>query len=134
MRDYTKWDDQPGSALAAREAILRADWIANTSPKGPVCVNLDAGLQEAGLTVVPAPINATRFRPAVKAGADAAEIATIATLLRGARTPVILAGRAVIERMWARLKNCRRIATRYDCFARNYLASLTLVSIMLAWT
>jgi acetolactate synthase-1/2/3 large subunit len=94
VRDYTKWDDQPGSALAARESILRADWIANTSPKGPVYVNLDAGLQEAELTSVPAAIDAMRFRPAVKAGADAAEIAAIATVLRDARTPVILAGRA----------------------------------------
>jgi len=32
VRNYTKWDDQPASAGAAREAVLRAFWIANTSP------------------------------------------------------------------------------------------------------
>ena len=42
--------------------------------------------------------------------------------------------RNVIERMWGRLKNWRRIATRYDRLARNYLASLALVSIVIAWT
>lgn len=94
VRDYTKWDDQPGSALAARESILRADWIANTAPMGPVYVNLDAGLQEAELVKVPAPIEAARFRPAVAAGADAGQIAAIAALLQAATAPVILAGRA----------------------------------------
>lgn len=42
--------------------------------------------------------------------------------------------RNVIERMWSRLKNWRRIATRYDRLARNYLASLALVSAVVAWT
>jgi hypothetical protein len=28
VRDYTKWDDQPSSPGAAREAILRGTWIA----------------------------------------------------------------------------------------------------------
>lgn len=42
--------------------------------------------------------------------------------------------RNVIERMFGRLKNWRRIATRYDRLARNYLAALALVSIVIAWT
>ena len=49
VRGYTKWDDQPASPAAAREAILRAAWIANTAPCGPTYVNLDAGMQEAKL-------------------------------------------------------------------------------------
>lgn len=103
VRDYTKWDDQPGSALAARESILRADWIANTTPKGPVYVNLDAGLQEAELDAPAAPLDASRLRPAVHAGANAAEIAQIAGMLRDAKTPVILAGRASrCPEAWAR--------------------------------
>ena len=36
IRGYTKWDNQPGSALAAQEALLRAAQIANTAPRGPV--------------------------------------------------------------------------------------------------
>ena len=42
--------------------------------------------------------------------------------------------RNVIERMFGRLKNWRRIATRYDRLAKNYLAALALVSIVIAWT
>ncbi len=42
--------------------------------------------------------------------------------------------RNVIERMWGRLKNWRRIATRYDRLAHNYRASPALVSIVIAWT
>ena len=47
IRGYTKWDDQPASAGAAREALLRGTWIANTVPMGPVYINLDAEMQEA---------------------------------------------------------------------------------------
>src|SRR6202046_564788 len=50
IRAYTKWDDQPASAEAAREALLRACWLARTAPMGPVYVNLDAGMQETPLT------------------------------------------------------------------------------------
>src|SRR4249920_2130687 len=32
IRDYTKWDDQPASAEAARESMLRAYWLANSAP------------------------------------------------------------------------------------------------------
>ena len=38
-----------------------------------------------------------------------------------------------IERLFCRLKNWRRIATRYDRLARNYLATLALVSSVIAW-
>lgn len=41
--------------------------------------------------------------------------------------------RNAIERMFGRLKNWRRIATRYDRLATNYLAALALVSIAIAW-
>ena len=49
VRNYTKWDDQPASPAAAARGALRAAWIANTAPMGPVYVNLDAELQEAKL-------------------------------------------------------------------------------------
>ena len=41
--------------------------------------------------------------------------------------------RNVIERLFCKLKNWRRIATRYDRLATNYLAALALVSAMIAW-
>jgi transposase len=42
--------------------------------------------------------------------------------------------RNVIERMGSKLKNRRRIATRYDRLARNHLASLALASAAIAWS
>lgn len=41
--------------------------------------------------------------------------------------------RNVIERLFCRLKNWRRIATRYDRLATNYLAAIALVSVVTAW-
>jgi transposase len=42
--------------------------------------------------------------------------------------------RNVIERMFCELKNWRRVATRYDLLARNYLSGLALAAIISAWT
>ena len=42
--------------------------------------------------------------------------------------------RNIIERLFCRLKNWRRIATRYDRLARNYLAGLALVATASEWT
>lgn len=41
--------------------------------------------------------------------------------------------RNLIERLFGRLKNWRRIATRYDRLARNYLAGLALISVVTEW-
>jgi transposase len=38
-----------------------------------------------------------------------------------------------IERLFCRLRNWRRIATRYDRLARNYLAGLALAAIVSEW-
>ena len=42
--------------------------------------------------------------------------------------------RNLIERMFNKLKNWRRVATRYDRLACNYLAAIALVSCVIAWT
>jgi transposase len=54
------------------------------------------------------------------------------------RTPYPLDSRAykrgnLIERMFCKLKNWRRIATRYDRYAQNYLSGLALAAITIAW-
>jgi transposase len=43
-------------------------------------------------------------------------------------SPYLYKGRNVIERMFGRLKEFRRIATRYDRNARNFLSSLCLAA------
>ena len=42
-------------------------------------------------------------------------------------------GRNVIERCFCRLKDFRRVATRYDKLARNFLASVQLAAIVAYW-
>jgi len=42
--------------------------------------------------------------------------------------------RNLIERMFCRLKDWRRIATRYDKLAANFAAALAIASIVLWWT
>ena len=93
VRNYTKWDDQPASPAAAREALIRATWIANTAPRGPVYINLDAEMQEAKLAEPLAPIDAARFMPQANPGASAEVIGEAAAMLKGAKHPVILMGR-----------------------------------------
>jgi thiamine pyrophosphate-dependent acetolactate synthase large subunit-like protein len=93
VRGYTKWDDQPASPGAAREAILRGAWIANTAPQGPVYINLDAEMQEAKLAEALPPIDAARYTPAMTTAAPADLLQQAAALLKSAEQPVILAGR-----------------------------------------
>ena len=62
VRDYTKWDNQPASVPAAYEALLRAAQIADTAPRGPTYVNLDAALQEAKVGPLPSLPEVSRFR------------------------------------------------------------------------
>jgi thiamine pyrophosphate-dependent acetolactate synthase large subunit-like protein len=93
VRGYTKWDDQPASPGAAREAILRGTWIANTLPQGPVYINLDAEMQEAKLTEPLPPIDAARYTPTITTAAPADLVQQAAALLKSARQPVILSGR-----------------------------------------
>jgi len=93
VRPYVKWDDQPASPGAAREALLRAHWHAVNAPQGPVYVNLDAEMQEARL---PAPLPAldpARYLTTPAVAAPAAAVGEAAALLRAAQRPVILMGR-----------------------------------------
>jgi transposase len=41
--------------------------------------------------------------------------------------------RNLIERMFARLKDFRRVATRYDKLARNFLAGVLLAATLIWW-
>jgi transposase len=38
-----------------------------------------------------------------------------------------------IERMWARIKDFRRVATRYDKLARNYLSAAAIAATAIYW-
>ncbi len=115
IRNFVKWDDQPGSFAAIPESMLRAWQQTATAPHGPVYVCLDAAVQEQRIetpVVFPDP---ARYRPAPPARADAAALAQAAELLAKAKRPVILYGRgrrtledwnrrvALAERLGARM-------------------------------
>ncbi|MGB8437028.1 MAG: thiamine pyrophosphate-binding protein, partial [Burkholderiales bacterium] len=94
VRDYTKWDNQPASVPAAYEALLRAVQIADTAPRGPTYVNLDAALQEMELDALPPFPDAERYRAPDPVTPASHLVDAAALLLSKSRTPVILAGRA----------------------------------------
>jgi len=94
VRGYTKWDDQPASPGAAREALLRGTWIANTTPQGPVYINLDAEMQEAKLAEPLPPIDAARYLPPIVTAAPADLVQQAAAMLKSGKQVVMLAGRA----------------------------------------
>ena len=58
---------------------------------------------------------------------------------RGRRAPpiphdsVAYRRRNTVERLWARLKDFRRVATRYDKLAANFLAGVIIAAIVAFW-
>ena len=141
IRGYTKWDDQPASPGAAREAVLRANWIANTAPRGPTYVNLDAGMQEATLAEPVAPIDAARLMPPMTLAADAACVAQAAALLETAKHPLILAGRcsraldgwnariALAERLGAQVVTDLKVACAFPTDHPLHAAAPTMIGM-----
>ncbi len=93
IRPYSKWDDQPASIPAAIEAVLRAYQIADTAPKGPTYVCLDADLQERALDAAPTVPDPARYHPPAPAVPAPEQIETIARKLHATERPLILMGR-----------------------------------------
>ena len=93
IRNFVKWDDQPGSVAAIPESVFRAWQQTATAPHGPVYVCLDAAIQEQALGEEVAIPDAERFRPAPAARPAASALREAADLLARAERPVILFGR-----------------------------------------
>ena len=103
VRGYTKWDDQPSSVPAALEAMLRAWHIAQTEPKGPVYVCLDATLQEQAQDDAVGLPDLARFRIPAAATPPPEEVRRAARALVDAKRPLILIGRVSSARGdWSR--------------------------------
>ena len=93
VRDYTKWDDQPASAQAAVESVLRANQITRSAPYGPVYICLDAGLQESSLTEEISIPDPARFAPAPSPAAPRDSVLKALKAIDKAKFPLILMGR-----------------------------------------
>jgi acetolactate synthase-1/2/3 large subunit len=92
VRDFTKWDDQPASLQHYAESMVRGYKIAMTPPMEPVCISLDAHLQEQPQNgeVLSIP----RLTLTAPPQGDANAVREAARLLAAAERPVIVADRA----------------------------------------
>jgi thiamine pyrophosphate-dependent acetolactate synthase large subunit-like protein len=92
VRDFVKWDDQPGSLTHFGESAVRAYQIAMTPPMAPVLMVLDSELQDG-----PIPPNEKLVVPKLPRIAqligDPGGVAEAAQLLVNATNPVIVADR-----------------------------------------
>jgi thiamine pyrophosphate-dependent acetolactate synthase large subunit-like protein len=93
VRNFTKWDDTPGSPGAAVDSILRAYQIASTLPHGPAIVFLDADVQEQKLSAPLALPPVAKYAPPDEPAPTPADVKRVLAALKGARHLVILAGR-----------------------------------------
>jgi acetolactate synthase-1/2/3 large subunit len=94
VRDYTKWDDNPGGLQHFGESVIRSYQITMTPPMGPTLIVADSSLQEDPIpedTKLSLP-KLPRFAPAV---GDSGAVAELAKMLVEAENPVIMADRGV---------------------------------------
>lgn len=93
IRDFIKWDDQPASAEAAVESLLRANQIARMAPFGPTYICLDVAMQEAKLERDVHVPDANRFAPAPSPAVPATSVTATLDALKSTQFPVLLMGR-----------------------------------------
>jgi acetolactate synthase-1/2/3 large subunit len=92
VRDFVKWDDQPGSLQHFAESAVKAHEIASTAPHAPVVLAVDTELQENPIPAghrLHVPRRGTVSQPV----ADPAALAEVAALLVNAQNPVLIVDR-----------------------------------------
>ena len=102
------------------------------------------------MTMAPALIEAARGRfnqliadrgydsNAIRAAIKAQEAEVVIPATRSRKAPIpydrdAYRTRNLVERLWCRLKDWRRIATRYDKLANNYMAGVLIAAIISFW-
>ena len=70
VRDFVKWDDQPGSVAAAVESLVRAYNLMLSEPQGPVYVCFDTDVQEQKLDAAFELPDLSRFPAPTRLNAD----------------------------------------------------------------
>lgn len=104
VRDFTKWEDEPGS-LAAIPGVLIQGWhAASSAPRGPVYVCIDAALQETRVPERYEVPDVARYPLPAPLAAPADAITLAAERLASANRPVILPGSiGMDEATWSKL-------------------------------
>ena len=95
VRSFVKWDDEATTVEGVLDSVMRGYKIANTSPKGPVYIAFDSGLQEQAFdeSIERPNINHPRFQAPVPPAANADVIDRVADMLIKARYPMLIGGR-----------------------------------------
>ncbi|MGH2441725.1 MAG: thiamine pyrophosphate-binding protein [Chloroflexota bacterium] len=93
VRDYVKWDDEPGSLDDVPESLARAYRAATTNPAGPVYVNFDVSIQESRVPDDYILSDIARYLPGPPPAVPAAELERLASALASAERPVIVVDR-----------------------------------------
>ena len=75
---------------------------------------------------------------AIRAAIQQQDAEAVIPSTRSRKTPIaydrtIYRARNLVERLWCRLKDWRRIATRYDKLAANYMAGVLLAATITFW-
>jgi thiamine pyrophosphate-dependent acetolactate synthase large subunit-like protein len=102
VRDFVKWDDQPGSLQHFAESTVRAYRIAMTAPMEPVMICLDIDLQEHAIAR-PDKLRIPKVTRVSQPQGDTAALREAAKLLVAAEHPLIIADRAVRSAQGLRL-------------------------------
>jgi benzoylformate decarboxylase len=119
LRNYIKWDDEPQSAQAAIESILRGHQIALTPPYGPVYICLDAGLQEKPLPEDCKIPDVSRFKPGLPPAASRDVVQDTIEAIQKAKSPLILFGK--MSRKREDFDNRIKIAEALGCLVHSNL-------------
>jgi acetolactate synthase-1/2/3 large subunit len=95
VRSFVKWDDEATTVEGVLDSVMRGHKIANTSPKGPVYIAFDSGLQEQALdpSIERPNVDHPHFQAPVPPAANADIIDRVADMLIKARYPMIIGGR-----------------------------------------
>ncbi|HEY4026841.1 MAG TPA: thiamine pyrophosphate-requiring protein, partial [Candidatus Dormibacteraeota bacterium] len=93
MRNFVKWHMEVPRGRELAPIVRRAFQVVQAEPRGPAYVMLPReALMEPGSAPLPA-----RLRPPVSAGPDPAALRELATVLAGARRPVIVTSRTGVH-------------------------------------
>ena len=78
--------------------------------------------------------DADAIRRQIEARGAVPNIPSKATRLwKGCFSPVLYRARNAVERMFCRLKDYRRVATRYDKLSANFLGDVYIVASITCW-
>jgi acetolactate synthase-1/2/3 large subunit len=95
VRAYVKWDDEATTLDGVIDSVVRGYKIANTSPKGPVYIAFDSGIQEQKIEepVELPDVSKARYHAPTPAAPPPDVVARVADMLLKARYPMIVGGR-----------------------------------------